>query len=119
MDIEFTEDMPKKWLDDMLGKLDPIEGEAATPKKEKTPKKTKPATRGRRKKEEEPEYDGPEEEEPEEAIEYAEDLGVCWNKQDITPSSSSCASPPSPSPACQCIHQGCRKSPRFCPSVPP
>ncbi|OAO17380.1 hypothetical protein AV274_0897 [Blastocystis sp. ATCC 50177/Nand II] len=73
MDIEFTEDMPKKWLDDMLGKLDPIEGEAATPKKEKTPKKTKPATRGRRKKEEEPEYNGPEEEEPEEAIEYAED----------------------------------------------
>ena len=71
MGFDFTEDMPKKWLDDMLGKMDPIEGEADVTPKEKTPRKTKPATRGRKKKAEleEPEF--------EEDIEYAEDLSVC------------------------------------------
>ena len=73
MDFVYNEEVAKKWLNDMLGKIEEDEGaNQRTKEKEATPVKQKPAKRGR-KKAEEAEYAGPIEGDDDEPIELEDD----------------------------------------------
>ena len=98
MDFEYNEEVAKKWLNDMLGRMEEGEGSSQPPKeKERTPVKQKPAKRGRKKAAEEPEYTGPIEEDDNEPIELEDDWSCLFNKHTTVASPSSDAFPPPPS----------------------
>ena len=97
MDFEYNEEVAKKWLNDMLGRMEEGEGSIQPVKeKERTPVKQKPAKRGRKKAAEEPEYTGPIEEDDNEP-ELEDDWSCLFNKHTTGASPSSDAFPPPPS----------------------